>query len=112
MKINGFRKHDFVRLSLLHILKILYGQLKVWENVNKYKTEQSSSNPNKDRLGRERTERTQENIHLQGNRIVYSRISVRKNCLNISKSNGDRITKRDMKWHHYTMHVKKKKNYK
>ena len=34
----------------------------IWENVNKYKTEGSSLNLNKDRLGRWRTESTQETL--------------------------------------------------
>ena len=70
-------------------------------------TKGSYLNPNKDRLGRRRTERTQENI------IENPRISARKNGLNISKSTFNRITKRDLEWHPYKMHVRKeRKNWK
>ena len=57
------------------------------KSVKKYKTEVSSLNLYRDRLGRSRTERTQENINLlQEKLIVDSKISARKNGLDISKS--------------------------
>ena len=51
------------------------------------KAQDSSINLNKDRSGRRRTERTQENINfLQEKLIEDPRISARKNSLDISKS--------------------------
>ena len=59
---------------------------------NKYKSQGSSLNLNKDRLGRRRTERTQKNILLllQENLIKEPRISARNNCLAIGKSTFNR----------------------
>ena len=37
------------------------------------------------------------------------RISARKNGLGISKSKLNKITKRDLKWHPYKMHVRKER---
>ena len=55
----------------------------IWKNVKECKTEGSSLNLNNDRLGRRRTERTQENINLQEKLIEYPKISARKNCSDI-----------------------------
>ena len=76
------------------------------KHVKEYKTERSTLNLNKDLSGRRRSERTQENINfLQEQLIDDPRISARNNCLDISKSTFSRITKRDLKWHPYKMHV-------
>ena len=57
-------------------------------------------NLNKDRSGRRRTERTQDNINfLQEKLIEDLRISARMNGFVISKSTFNRITKRDLKLH-------------
>ena len=71
-------------------------------------------NLDKDRSGRRRTERTQENINLLQEKLIEDpRISARKNGLDISKSSFNRITKRDLKWYPYKMHVRnERKNYK
>ena len=70
----------------------------IWKNYKKYKTEGSSLNLNKDRSGRRRKERTQENINLPKEKVIEDpRISARKNGLDISKSTFNRITKRDLK---------------
>ena len=52
----------------------------------KYKTEESSLNLNKDRLGRRRTELTQESIYLLHENIIEDpRKSAGKNGLDISR---------------------------
>ena len=78
------------------------------ENVKRYKTEGSSFNLNKDRSGRRRTERTQENIKLLQEKLIEDlRISAIKNGLDISERTFNRITKRDLKWYPIKMHVHK-----
>ena len=68
----------------------------IWKNVKKYETEGSSLNLSKDRSGRRRTERIQENINLLKEKVIEDqRISARKNGLDTSKSTFNRITKRD-----------------
>ena len=70
----------------------------IWKNVKKHKTEGSSLNQNKNRSGRRGTERRQENIDLLHEKLIEDpRMSARKNCLDISKSTFNRITKRDLK---------------
>ena len=68
-------------------------------------------NKNKDRSGHKRTERTQENIFLLQEKLIEDPgILARKNGLDISKSIFHQITKRDLKWHPYKMHVRKERN--
>ena len=58
-----------------------------WKNVKKCKTEGLNLNLNKNRSGRMRTERTQENINLLQEKLIEDpRISAKKNGLDISKS--------------------------
>ena len=67
-----------------------------------------SLNLNKDRSGRRRTEYTQENINLHQEKLIDDpNISARKNGFDISKNTFNRITKLDLKWHPYKMHVRK-----
>ena len=80
----------------------------IWKNVKKYKIEGSILNLNKDRSGRRKTERTQENINLPREELLeYPRISASKNSLDISKSTL--ITKRDLKWHPHKMQARKER---
>ena len=59
----------------------------IWKNIKKYKTEGSTFHLNKDRSGRRKTERTQENINLIQEKLIDDpRISARKNGLDISTS--------------------------
>ena len=82
-----------------------------WKNVQKYQTEGSSLNLNKDRSGRRRTECTQENINLLQEKLIENlRILASKNGSDISKSTFNRIIKRDFKWYPYKIHVRKEKN--
>ena len=77
----------------------------------KYKTEGSSSNLNKYRSGRRRTERTQENINLPQEQLIKDqRISARKNGLDISEKTFNPITKHYLKWHPYKMRIRKERN--
>ena len=98
--------------SLKNAFEIKFHQLKYpfEKNVKKYKTEGSSFNSNKDRSGRRKTERTQEDINLQEKLIEDQRISARKNYFDIGKSTCSRITKRDLKWHPYKMHRRIERN--
>ena len=83
----------------------------IWKNLRNNKAEGSRLNINKDRSGRRRTERTQENINLlQENLIEDSRTSATKIGLSICRSTFNRITKRGLKWNPYKMHVRKERN--
>ena len=42
----------------------------IWKNVKKYKTEGSSSNLNKDRSGRRKTEHTQESTNILQEKLI------------------------------------------
>ena len=56
----------------------------IWKNVEKYKTEGSSLDLNKDRSGCRRTERTQKNVNLLQKELIEDpRISARRNGLDI-----------------------------
>ena len=58
-------------------------------------------NLNKDRS-------SQKNINFLREKLIADpRISARKNGLDIGKSTFNQITKRDLKWHPYKMHVEK-----
>ena len=74
----------------------------------KYNTERSNLNLDKDRSCRRGRECTRESINpIQENLIKDTKISAIKNGLNISQGTFNRITKSDLKWHLYKMHVKK-----
>ena len=83
----------------------------IQRNVRKYNTEGTSKNLNKDRSGRRRTTRDAQAINnvrllLQGQQPQqHPRITCRRNPLAIPKSSFNRITKCDIKWHPYKMHV-------
>ena len=65
----------------------------------------------KDRSGFRKTKRTQENINLlQENLIEGLRISATMNGLEITESIFNQITKRELKWNPYMMHVRNKRN--
>ena len=69
-------------------------------------------NLNKNRSGLRRTERAQEKVNLLQQMLIEDpRISARKDVLDISKSTFIRITKRDLKWHPNTMHVRNEINH-
>ena len=77
----------------------------------KYETDRYILILNKYLSGRRNTRRKHENINpLHEKLIEDQRISARKNSLDISKSTLNRITKRDLKWHPYKMHVRKERN--
>ena len=82
-----------------------------WKNITKYKTLKSSLNLNRDCSGCRRTKRIQENIILLQEKLIEDpKISLRKNCLDISKRTFNQITKRKLKWHPYKIHVRKERN--
>ena len=59
-----------------------------------------------------RTERTLENINLLQEKLIDDpSISAGMNGLDISKSTFDRITKHDLKYHPYKMHVRTEINH-
>jgi len=66
----------------------------IWANVNKFKTEGTTLNLNKERSGCRRTERTPENINLVREKLIETpKITTRRNGLDISKSTFNRIVK-------------------
>ena len=70
-------------------------KMTIYKNVKKYKSEESSLNPNKHRLCHRRAKLTQENANLIKEKIIEDpRISARKNCYAFN-----RITKHELKWH-------------
>lgn len=79
----------------------------IWTNVNKFKTEGTTSNLNRERSGCRRTERTRENINRVREKLIEnSKISTRRNGLDISKSTFNRIVKNDVRYHAYKIHVR------
>ena len=58
----------------------------IWKNLRNNKAEGSRLNINKDRSGRRRTERTQENINLLQEKLIRDpKISARKNGLDMRR---------------------------
>ena len=84
---------NYLRTSIVKDVQQLFEQrfrdrvspikMTIWKNVEKHKTQRSNLNLSKDRR---RTVRTQENTNLLQKKLIEdSRISARKNGLNISK---------------------------
>ena len=76
------------------------------ENVRKYQNAGTSLNLNKGNSGR-RTIRTAENIDAVKDLLQQDpHASARRNPIQISRSSFNRITKHDIKWHPYRIHVR------
>lgn len=82
----------------------------IQRNVEKYEREGTSLNLNKKRSGRRRTTRSQENIE-QVRLFIAAQpqgVSCRRNPIGISKTAFNEITKHDLKWHPFKIHLVQK----
>ena len=76
-------------------------------NFQKYSNAGTSLNLNKGNSGRRRTTRTEENIAaIRALLEENPRVSARRNPIDISSSSFNRITKFELRWHPYKMHVR------
>ncbi|KAF2344017.1 Protein of unknown function DUF4817 [Trinorchestia longiramus] len=67
-------------------------KMTIWRNITRYRTEETSLNLNKDRSGRKRTGRSEENVRIvQGALTENPQISARKSELDVNKSTFNRI---------------------
>ena len=81
----------------------------ILENVRKYQNAGTSLNLNKGNSGRRRTIRTAENIDAVRDLLQQDpHARARRNPIQISRSSFNRITKHDIKWHPYRIHVRHK----
>ena len=80
----------------------------IWANVKKYREHATSLNRNKGHSGRRRTARTEDNIGaVQQQLLEHPRgTSSRRNGLGLSHSSFNRITKLDLNFHPYRMHIR------
>ena len=80
----------------------------ILKNVRKYSHHGTSLNLNKNNSGRPRTARTPENIAAVRRLLEENprNISARRNPIEISSAGFNRITRLDLKWHPYRMHVR------
>ena len=79
----------------------------ILENVRKYENSGTSLNLNKSNSGRRRTTRTAENIDAVRDLLQENpHMSARRNPIPISRASFNRITRQDIKWHPYRMHVR------
>lgn len=82
----------------------------IQKNVEKYDGNGTSLNLNKGRSGRRRTTRNQLNVD-QVRQLLLNQptgISCRRNPLNLPKTAFNDITRKDLKWHPYRIHVVQK----
>lgn len=80
----------------------------ILRNYAKYHVEGTSLNLNKGRIGRRRIVRTEENVQAVRNRLQDDNQpapSARRNGLEMAKSSFNWITRLDIRWHPYKMHV-------
>ena len=78
----------------------------ILENVRKYQNAGTSLNLNKGNSDRRRIIRTAENIDVVRDLLQREpHASARRNPIQISRSSFNRITKHDIKWHPYQIHV-------
>ena len=80
----------------------------VMKNVRKYSEAGTSLNLNKGNSGRRRTTRSEENIAAVRDLLQQNpgNVSARRNPLPISRTGFNRITRLDLRWHPYRMHVR------
>ena len=78
----------------------------VLRNVRKYLNSGTSLNLNKGNSGRRRTARSAENIDAVRHLLQANpHVTARRNSLPISRAGFNRITRLDIRWHPYQMHV-------
>ena len=80
----------------------------ILKNVRKYQNTGTSLNRNKSNSGRRRTARNEENTAAVRELLEETPrgVSARRNAVAVSKSSFNRITKLDIRWHPYRMHVR------
>ena len=80
----------------------------ILRNVRKFSSQGTSLNLNKGNSGRRRTARTDQNIAAVRTLLEQNRrdVSARRNPVEISSSGFNRITRLDLRWHPYRMHVR------
>ena len=80
----------------------------ILKNVRKYQNTGTSLNRNKSNSGRRRTARNEANIAAVRELLEETPrgVSARRNAVAVSKSSFNRITKLDIRWHLYRMHVR------
>ena len=79
----------------------------VWRNVHKYKTHGTSLNRNKGNSGRKISVRTDEQIEeIRELLIVNPKVVARRDGVGISKTTFNKITKYDLKFHPYRIHLR------
>ena len=79
----------------------------ILRNFQKYSNAGTSLNLNKGNSGRRRTTRTEENIAaIRALLEENQRVSARRNPIDIYSSSFNRITKFELRWHPYKMHVR------
>lgn len=79
----------------------------ILKNVRKYSREGTSLNCNKGNSGRRRTTRSEENIaDVRALLEENPHVSARHNPIQISRAGFNRITRLDIRWHPYRMHVR------
>ena len=79
----------------------------ILRNVNKYLNAGTSLNLNKGNSGRRRSIRTAENIEAVRDVLQQNpHVSAGRNPVPISSTSFNRITRLDIKWHPYRMHVR------
>ena len=79
----------------------------ILENVRKHENSGTSLNLNKGNSGRRRTTRTAEYIDAVRDLLQENpHMSARRNPIPISRASFNRITRQDIKWHPYRMHVR------
>ncbi len=80
----------------------------VYKNVHKYSESGTSRNLNKNRSGRRRTARTNDNIEavrnvIQNQQQIHQLVTARRNGLGLSSATFNRITRLDLRFHPYQM---------
>ena len=80
----------------------------ILRNFEKYSIEGTSSNLNKGNSGRRRTARSAENVAAVRALLEKNprNVSARRNPTEITSASFNRITRLDLKWHPYRMHVR------
>ena len=79
----------------------------ILKNVRKYQNTGTSLNRNKGNSGRRRSARSEENIAAVRELLEQDpHVSSRRNPIAVSQPTFNRITRLDLRWHPYRMHVR------
>lgn len=80
----------------------------IWSNVKKYEDHGTSLNRNREHSGRRRTARTQENIAAVRQQLAEhpAQTSARRNGVGLPPATFNRITRLDLHYHPYHMHIR------